>query len=342
MFPGGVLLAGRKEGAVIACAAGKTSLFAGGERVTRDTIFDLASLTKPFATALAVMYLTETGKIDLQEPVYKAWGGDCPGGKRNIRWLHLLCHNSGLPGYRPYYRQLLGLPPSRRKTALYQWIMDEPVMGEPGTQTVYSDIGYLLLQLGIEAVTGQSFARFITYTLYDTLSVSGLFFPAFGDPGAERSRYAATEICPFRGLLQGGVHDENAYALGGAAGHAGLFGTAGAVYALLQKLMAAYAGEPAEHRLNHGIAARLLRVPENVQRTPGFDVPSPVGASCGRYFTPGHTVGHLGFTGTSCWMDLKRQIIVVLLTNRVHPTRNNEKIKEFRPYMHDAVMRRLL
>ncbi len=341
VFPGGVLLAAREEDVLVTAAAGRTSIFDGGKKVTPDTVFDLASLTKPLATALAVMHLVSEDKIDISEPIRGILEEVCPRDKEEIVWAHLLCHTSGLPGYRPYFEKLLEIPESRRKPALRSMILNEPLVHPPGRKTVYSDVGFLLLQFLLEAITGKSFPRFIQEDIYPSVQVSGLFFPSHTDPAAGRLDYAATEVCPFRGLLQGVVHDENAFAIGGAAGHAGLFGTADAVYRLLRKLLAAYLGLQTIKWLRPEIVAPFFRVPENTQRTPGFDVPSRIGASCGKYFSKGNTVGHLGFTGTSFWMDLERKIIVILLTNRVHPVRENEKIKKFRPVIHDEIMRRL-
>lgn len=341
VFPGGVLLAARKGEVLVTAAAGRTSVFEGGKKVTPDTVFDLASLTKPLATALAVMHLVSENKIDMWVSIRGILGKACPHDKAEITWAHLLCHTSGLPDYRPYFEKLLKMPASMRNAALRSLILDEPLVHPPGSKTIYSDVGFLLLQFCIEKTTGKSLPRFIQEDIYPSVPVSGLFFPSHTDPAVGRLDYAATEMCPFRGLLQGVVHDENAFAIGGAAGHAGLFGTAHAVYRLLEKLLAAHLGLEKINWLRPEVVARFFSVPEQAQRTPGFDVPAEKGASCGTYFSKGHTVGHLGFTGTSFWMDLEREIIIVLLTNRVHPLRENEKIKKFRPFIHDEVMQRL-
>lgn len=341
VFPGGVLLAAREDEVLVTAAAGRTSIFKGGKKVTPDTVFDLASLTKPLATALAVMKIVAESRIDLSESIRDSLGQACSGEKAKITWAHLLCHTSGLPAYRPYFERLLEMPESRRRPAMRSMILDEPLVHPPGKITVYSDVGFLLLQFCIEAVTGKSFPRFVQEDIYPSVPVSGLFFPSHTHMAVDRLDYAATEVCPIRGLLQGTVHDENAFAIGGAAGHAGLFGSVRPVFLLLRTLLAAYTGISDGNWLRPEIVARFFGVPENAQRPPGFDVPAQKGGSCGTYFSKGHTVGHLGFTGTSFWMDLERKIIVVLLTNRVHPLRENEKIKKFRPFIHDEVMQRL-
>lgn len=342
VFPGGIISAARGEEVLLTISAGSTSIFEGGKKVMPDTVFDLASLTKPLATALAVMFLVAEKKVDLDDSIWQHLDRPHVDKKANITWQQLLCHNSGLPDYRPYYETLLGLPEKSRKEALFRMIIDEPLVFPPGTKTVYSDVGFLLLQFGIESVTGETLSAFVQDTLYPSLSVSGLFFPSYNDRGVDRLDYAASEVCPFRGLLQGVVHDENAFAIGGSAGHAGLFGTVDAVCLLLRKLMGIYRGEIKNRWLHPDVVTRFFTVPEGAQRTPGFDVCAPEGASCGKYFDKAHTIGHLGFTGTSFWMDLERNIVVILLTNRVHPSRENEKIKKFRPVIHDEIMRWIL
>jgi CubicO group peptidase (beta-lactamase class C family) len=153
------------------------------------------------------------------------------------------------------------------------------------------------------------------------------------------AEFAATERCPWRGiLLEGVVHDDNAYSVGGIEGHAGLFGTAGDVLDLLSELMAVYQGSVSTGVFDVDLTRYFLSLNEQNGRALGFDAPSSKGSSCGRYFSK-RTVGHLGFTGTSFWMDLDRAIIVILLTNRIHPSRDNDRIKDFRPKLHDAVMK---
>ena len=145
-------------------------------------------------------------------------------------------------------------------------------------------------------------------------------------------------MCPWRNrLIQGVVHDENAYTIGGVDGHAGLFGTASGVHDLLQEMLSTYFGRSHKGVLPQGLVQSFLNYDTGGERALGFDRPTPPGSSSGRYFSK-NSVGHLGFTGTSFWMDLEQAIIVILLTNRIHPTRENDKIRIFRPVIHDAVM----
>jgi CubicO group peptidase (beta-lactamase class C family) len=167
--------------------------------------------------------------------------------------------------------------------------------------------------------------------------------PTFPSEPVSRSHvsYAATELCPWRNrMLEGEVHDENAYSLEGVAGHAGLFGTAFGVYTLISSLWQIYRNEAGDSRWSRELLNLFWTRQDLVHNSTwalGFDTPSDKGSSAGVYFSP-RSVGHLGFTGTSFWMDLEREILVILLTNRDHPTRENEKIREFRPLLHNSVM----
>jgi CubicO group peptidase (beta-lactamase class C family) len=140
-------------------------------------------------------------------------------------------------------------------------------------------------------------------------------------------------------LLIGRVHDDNAYVMGGVAGHAGLFGTADSVHIILHELLKNFHGDPSKHLFQPEWVRLFLQKSPGSQRALGFDMPSPVGSSSGDFFNREATVGHLGFTGTSFWMDLDMQVIVILLSNRIHPSRANEQIKVFRPLIHDEVMK---
>lgn len=335
VFPGGVLLAGRGNELKLFKTVGVTNLFSP-KPVGPGTFFDLASLTKPLATTLAVMCLSGKKIVDLEAPVSMTIPELAHTDKMAVTWRHLLAHTSGLPDYRPYYRELLSMPAHLRKPGLHRLLVAEPLINPCGTKTVYSDIGFLLLQWALEKVTGVSLDKFVTENIYRSLSVSDLFFLPGGDTPSRTGIYAATERCPARGILDGVVHDENAYAIGGAAGHAGLFGTAEGVYRLLVRLCEEYTGSSSW--FGPGIVRQFFTRSRDADRALGFDVPSPGASSSGKYFDQNYTVGHLGFTGTSFWMDPRHGEIIILLTNRVHPTRSNERIREFRPVIHDAVM----
>lgn len=336
VFPGGVLLVSLDRNVVFFEAYGDANLFSG-RKMTKQTVFDLASLTKPLATVLAVMELIQQSRLTLKEnlgsilPIFKNTD------KEKIRIENLLYHNSGLPDYRPYYKLVRKLEPGQRKDALREFLIKEPLIHPPGHQVVYSDLGFMVLCWVIEEVAGMRLDRFVTENIYRPLGLKALFFvPVDKKPSV--AEFAATERCPWRNiLLEGVVHDDNAYSVGGIEGHAGLFGAAGDVFDLLSELMAVYRGSVSTGVFDTNLTQRFLRRNKHVDRALGFDTPSSVGSSCGRYFSK-ETVGHLGFTGTSFWMDLDREIIVILLTNRIHPSRENNRIKAFRPKLHDAVM----
>ncbi len=336
VFPGGVLLVSKDRSIVFFEAYGDANLFSG-RKMTRETVFDLASLTKPLATVLAVMELIRQSRLALKEnlgsilPLFKNTD------KEKIRVENLLYHNSGFPDYRPYYEWVKKIEPGKRKDALREFLIKEPLIHPIGHQVVYSDLGFMVLCWVIEEVAGIRLDRFVLEKIYRPLGLKKMFFlPVDKKPPV--AEFAATEKCPWRGiLLEGVVHDDNAYSVGGIEGHAGLFGNAGDVFDLLSELMAVYGGSVSTGVFDIDLTRRFLRLNKKNGRALGFDTPSSKGSSCGRYFSK-RTVGHLGFTGTSFWMDLDRAIVVILLTNRIHPSRDNDRIKAFRPKLHDAVM----
>jgi CubicO group peptidase (beta-lactamase class C family) len=193
----------------------------------------------------------------------------------------------------------------------------------------------------VETVSGLRLDHFVMENIYRPLNLNALFFVPV-DKTPPKAKFAATERCPWRGIvLEGVVHDDNAYSVGGVDGHAGLFGTAGDVFYLLSELLACYRGDSAANLFDSELTRRFLRRDQHSGRALGFDTPSSANPSCGRFFSE-KTVGHLGFTGTSFWMDLDRNMIVILFTNRVHPSRDNNRIKTFRPKLHDAVMKNFI
>jgi CubicO group peptidase (beta-lactamase class C family) len=311
---------------------------------TLDTLFDLASLTKPLATALALMLLVGRGRLSLETPLgeilrqeWLTWD------KRPLTIKSLLAHQAGLPAWRPFYEMILAAPPQARP-GLAAWLAAAtPLEYPPGSQTLYSDLGYMLLQAAVEAAAGRGLDSFCREEIYRPLGLPGLGFCPRKQPGGEALTYAATEegLIPGRNI-SGEVHDENAWAAGGVAGHAGLFGTVGEVFQLLSALHRAYQGEVAGP-LFPEVVRLFLNPVAGGSRAPGFDTPSADRSQCsaGRFFSP-WSVGHLGFTGTSFWLDLEKGQMVVLLTNRVHLGRDDKaKIQSFRPRFHEAVSRAL-
>jgi CubicO group peptidase (beta-lactamase class C family) len=336
VFPGGVVLAAKNDSLLFFEAYGWANLFAK-RPVNRDTVFDLASLTKPLATTLAVLKLVQNYGLDLEQTMGSLLAPFQNTDKARITIRQLLAHTSGLPAYQPYYRKLTAIRMAERKHALRTLLVEAPLMAPAGKAAIYSDLGFMLLNWVVEVVAGKRLDTFLKERIYGPLGIEDLFFVDV-DSAPVKGAFAATENCPWRNcVVEGVVHDENAFALGGVEGHAGLFGTARAVYQLVTILLHIYRGESTADVFDGRLIRSFFSRQKTANRALGFDMPSPRGSSSGRFFS-NHTVGHLGFTGTSFWMDLECSAIVILLTNRIHPTRDNEKIKEFRPRLHDAIM----
>lgn len=336
IFPGGVLLVAAADSVVFFEAYGYADVFSK-RPMTKETVFDLASLTKPLATTLVVMQLVSQHKLRLDQNLGSILPLLYNSDKSRITLKQLLCHTSGLCDYRPYYESLDKLPPERRKDALRDFLVNEPLITPPGVKVLYSDLGFMLLNWAVEQVSERRLDQFVDAEIYALLGIENLFFiPLDSEP--RNVQFAATERCPWRGtLIDGVVHDENAYAVGGIEGHSGLFGTAADVCRLLCVLLNDLCGKSENILFKKELLQTFLRRDGSDGRALGFDAPSSTGSSCGQYFSK-KSVGHLGFTGTSFWMDLERGIIVILLTNRVHPSRDNVEIKAFRPQLHDIVM----
>jgi len=311
--------------------------------MSEEVVFDLASLTKPLATVLAVLCLQKEGLLSLADRLPELLGREVAADKRDITLAHLLQHCSGLVAHRPYFESLRLMPADQRRQAVRDLILAEPLRSSPGTEVCYSDLGYLLLGHIVEEKVGQPLDTLVRERLYAPLGLEGrlVFKPRQSLLGRPGVRFAPTEDCPWRGrVLHGEVHDDNAFVLGGVAGHAGLFGTAGAVLQLsrfLLDLSLGRGGHP--HVRSSDLRQAVCRSgPPGSDWGLGFDTPSPQQSSAGELLSR-RSFGHLGFTGTSFWCDPDRDVAVVLLTNRVHPSRDNLLIRQFRPRFHDAIVR---
>lgn len=348
--PGAVVAVGRMEKEkfqlVNISACGNTATFDEKSAVTEATVFDLASLTKPLATCLLLMYMATRDMIDLDESTLADLlpAVDVPREKRGIRLRQILCHSSGLPAHRPYFVEALAIAPARRKIWLLEKLLAEKLTYTPGKSVVYSDLGFMLLGMAIEQRTGQDLAGAYQKYILEPLDLSSsLGFSAAMLAGDQIcSGIAATEVCPWtKRMLQGTVHDDNCRAIGGVAGHAGLFGRAGAVAAICGMLVGVWRGCLQTPLVSREVLKKFFKRQPGSTWALGFDTPSAKGSSSGRLFSQ-TSVGHLGYTGTSMWLDLEKGVVVVLLTNRVHPSRRNEKIRNFRPFIHDMVMENLI
>jgi CubicO group peptidase (beta-lactamase class C family) len=344
VYTAAVALVGLKGKLVWEGAAGRLSRKPEAAAVTRDTIFDLASLTKPLATTLALMIMVDRGLVSLETTLGAilphAW---LPPDKHLLTLRSLLTHRSGLPAWHPFYDEVLAAPALARPTLLERLAAVTPLEHAPDTVTIYSDLGFMLLKAVVERLSGQGLDRFCRESIYRPLGLATLGFNPSQQPEAAHWPSAATEMGLIQGRSSSGeVHDENAWAAGGVAGHAGLFGTGREVFELTACLYRGYAGEKVGP-FNPAVVRLFLTVPPGADRVHGFDTPSgaPDRRAAGRFFSA-HSVGHLGFTGTSFWLDLVTGQMVVLLTNRVHLGRDDKtKIQAFRPRFHEAASRAL-
>ncbi|MEW6427178.1 MAG: serine hydrolase domain-containing protein [Thermodesulfobacteriota bacterium] len=341
VFPGAVAAAAWGKGTErqrCVVAAGYRSLQPVARAMTEKTLFDLASLTKPLATTLAVLCLLRQGKMALTETLADVFGNGVPEDKASISMAMLLGHCSGLPAWKPYFHTLVAVETDRRRQTLFGLIMAEELESSPGSAVRYSDLGFLLLAWAVEKRAGKNLDALLEEKILLPLGLEKeLFFQPICR--LHHGIFAATEACPWRErILVGEVHDDNAHALGGVAGHAGLFGTAAAVLSLAVFLLDLWKGRVVHPEIDGGDLRHFLdrRPCRSGNRVYGFDRPEAEGSSAGRLFSR-RSVGHLGFTGTSFWIDPERDLVAVLLTNRVHPSRENEAIREFRPRFHDAL-----
>ncbi len=337
VFPGAVLFVGRGEQRLFFEAYGQANRF-NGQPMTRQTVFDLASLTKPLATTLAAAWLVDRGQIALDRSVATWLPVFAKTDKAAITPRQLLTHRSGLPAHRRFYMSLKSLPFQLRKETVLDLLLNVPLIAPSGEATLYSDLGFMLLCRLIERVAGCSLDRFLADHIYGPLGIHDLFFVDLHSGTRPGRLFAATELCPLRNrLLIGEVHDDNAWYTGGVDGHAGLFGTAEAVHRLLRSLVGGSHGASADTVFSPSIVTEVLYGNPVHQFTLGFDRPAVKNSSAGRYFSK-KTVGHLGFTGVSFWMDLLTDMTVILLTNRVHPFRWRNRLIDFRPRIHDRIM----
>jgi CubicO group peptidase (beta-lactamase class C family) len=302
----------------------------GTDPVKLDTLFDLASLTKVLAVTPSWILMAAEDPSLLDQKIGR-WFPNTPPDKSCITPRCLLAHASGLPAWRPYYL----LPTSRHTNEdTAARILAELLEYSPGQGCIYSDLGFMLLGFIIEMETGRNLEQFSRERIYEPLGLADdlLFRPK------DDKRVAMTRAGDFPGL----VNDLNARALGEVSGHAGLFGTAKGVAALSGEILMSLKenGRYFDKETTRAFCARAGFTP-NSTRTLGFDTPSEEGSTSGTLFSK-DSVGHTGFTGVSLWIDIPRDLIVVLFTNRVLMGEADLRIKEFRPMLHDSVMEHLL
>lgn len=323
--PGAVLVVGRKAGVVYQKAYGQRAIEPAREAMTLDTIFDLASLTKPVATATSVMILADRGKIDLQEKATKYLPDFAPNGKDRITVEQLLLHFSGLTPDNALADYADG--PERA----WQRVCQLKLVSEPGKKFAYSDVGFIVLGKLVEKVDGRTLDRFAAEELFGPL---GMKDTRFLPPAAWSARIAPTQKRKEQ-WMRGQVHDPRAFALGGVAGHAGLFSTGGDLSRYCRMMLhggetpadlrpaSPVAGAPAPRIFSRATFERMTTghspPGSDVVRTPGFDMKTGYSQPLGERFTAMKSFGHTGFTGTSIWISPADDAFVILLTNAVHP-----------------------
>ncbi len=318
------------------------------------TLFDIASLSKAVCTASVAMELCSSGLLRLSDTVGQWLGKADLSIHSQMTVQQLLSHVSGLAAWQPFYRELprslVGTDEGRA------WVLDacyqEPAIALAGDQIIYSDIGYILLGRILEEAGNAPLDVLFSHHIAQPLGLHHTFFirnigqisKQQADILAQNRRFAPTEDCPWRKrIIHAQVHDPNAYALGGVAGHAGLFSCALDLDAFAAALACSY------HKNCSWLPQQTVydflhtdeNKPENDQYVLGWMRPSSVNSSSGRFFSA-NSIGHLGYTGCSLWIDLDNKYHVILLSNRIHPTSTNTAIRAFRPQLHDLIYQELI
>ena len=329
VFPGATLAVLYKGKVVFHRAFGRMTYSPKSASVDTTTLYDLASLTKAVVTTSIVMQLVERDSLSLQAPVATYFPDFAKNGKGKVTIEQLLNHTSGLRAH-TYFSKYCTTPEQ-----LFNAIAADSLLSAPGTTTLYSDLGFMLLGKIVETITGKSLASNFHERFAEPL---GMRSTMFTPPTSLLWRIAPVEkdtLWPFsRERPQ--VHDQNAALLGGIAGHAGLYGTTGDLVLMTAMLMN-------DGSLNGRVYFRPATLKtfisrRNSPRALGWDLRSPEGhSSAGDYFSSS-SYGHLGFTGTSIWIDPEKKLAVILLSNRVYPTSDNIKIRKFRPLLHNTVV----
>ena len=328
-FPGAVIAVGRRDSLLLLAPVGHYGVD-DPRPVTVETIYDLASLTKVIGLTTACMLLVDAGKLDLDAPVQRYVPAFQGTDKDRVTVRHLLTHSSGLPAWRPLYRDA-----TSRAQAL-ALVDTMALLRQPGDTFIYSDLGAILLTQVVEAITATRLDAYLDTALFRPL---GMGATRFLPPESWRSRIAPTENdSSFRHrLLRGEVHDENAASLGGVSGHAGLFSSAPDLVRFAQRVASADMRGLSPSVVQ--LFTRRQNLPPGSSRALGWDTPSQ-NSSAGTKLGP-NAFGHTGFTGTSIWIDPERDLFIILLSNRVNPTRANTKILQVRRRVADLVVEAL-
>ena len=328
-FPGAISVVGTRDGTLTSYAVGRIDWHADAPVPDERTLWDLASLTKVVGMTTAMMQLVEQDRVDLDAPVARyvpAFTGD---GKERVTIRHLLTHSSGLPAWRPLYKEA-----TTPDTAL-AILLATPLDTVPGARMVYSDLGAILLGKVVERVSGEPLDTYVARHITQPL---GMTSTMYRPPASLRERVAPTEYDPWRQRhVRGEVHDENAYMLGGVSGHAGLFSTAADLSRFARMLLGGGMLDSVRILRAATIAQfTVVQDPGLSHRALGWE--TPTGQNSAGHKMSARAFGHTGFTGTSLWIDPERGVFVLLLSNRVNPSRQNTRIGLVRVALADAAM----
>ncbi len=335
-FPGASVAVGRPGVTTVSKQYGFAT-YDSEDRITKKSLYDLASLTKVVATTTAVMKLYDQGKLPLDAKVASFIPEFAVNGKEGITIKHLLTHTSGLPAYRRYY----SMEDVKTSEDVIRRILSDSLVTEPGARAKYSDLGIISLGLVVEKITGKTLAEYAKEAIFEPLGMHSTGFRS--QLHLDDSEFVPTEVdANYRmRLIRGVVHDETAFMLGGVAGHAGLFSTLDDLTTFAHMLIAD--GRVGRKQFLKPETIRLFTsLVKGTERGLGWDIRSKEGySSAGTLFGP-RSYGHTGFTGTSMWIDPDAEVFVILLTNRVHPTRANQKIRNVRAELADIVFKSLV
>ena len=333
-----------RRGEALITAVGSRRLHPSIQPMNVDTIFDLASVTKVYATATLAAVLLERGWLDFESSVSAFFPTYA---HPEIQVKHLLSHTAGFAAWAPYWEQMRAkfapTPVERasisdRQRAAREWVLaTRPEVGV-GVRALYSDISFLILGFVLEEVTKMPLDEAVRHFVWEPIGTERSYYVHVTQNASRQhdDRVAATENSEWRGgILQGQVHDDNCWSMGGYAGHAGAFGDARDLLHYSRRMLGGFLSVKTLDRI-----WRRAEQPPGCDRTYGWDTPSAIDSTLGTLMSRG-AVGHWGYTGTSLWIDPYARFAVTLLSNRVHPSRENTLIKSFRPRFHDALMRDL-
>lgn len=340
VFAGAALLVARDEAILHRAVYGYAMETPKPHLLHLGTLFDVASLTKVLATTPIAMRLVQANQLDLEESLGKVLPAFAESPYRAATVRHLLEHTSGMPAYQAYYEKFEAeavpqLSPDKTLERYVEWVAQEAPVAAVGKKRVYSDLDFIVLGAILMQKTGMPLRQLYHREVEKPLGLRASGFAPFTSAMEQSGSVAATSDETWRGrVLCGEVDDQNAYVLGGAAGHAGLFTSLDDCYRFAVELLKASRAQ------SSWLDAETISmfIGPQLKYALGWDRPEAQGSQAGHHF-PASAIGHLGFTGCSLWIDPARGVIIILFSNRVHPSRSNEQIKLFRPQLHDTIFK---